>query len=159
VSGWNETGWEVTPEEVQVELRHGSAVRPAKYSHLNASLVEGTTIVAKVHPLQLTPQQVYAKLAGHKGLQAHVDTTVAKVDGLSEACLTEETSDNCRGRIMVTDLNVPYFSWQPSPSPGEPSEPAIVDQPGTGATKSGATTQRVAALPLLALLGAALAAA
>lgn len=159
VSGWNETGWEVTPEEVQIELKHGSVERPAKYSHLKPSHVEGTQIVAKVHPLQLSPQQVYAKLAGHKGLEAHVDTVVDGVAGLSEACLTEESSDKCRGPVSVTDLVVPYYSWQPSPAL-TPTQPVVVDTAldtaPEKATKSGAATPTGAAL---ALLAAALAAA
>jgi len=157
VSGWNETGWEVSPGEVQIELKPGSVIRPAKYSHLNATTVEGTQIVAKVRPLQLSAQQVYAKLAGHKGLQAHVDTVVDGVAGLSEACLSE-ASGKCRGQVAVTDLHVPYYSWEPSPSPGQPvaaqPEPATV-----GVQKSGTPAATGAALPLLALVGVFLAAA
>jgi hypothetical protein len=119
VSGWNETGWEVTPAEVQIELKHGSVERPAKYSHLKPTFTNGTQVLAKVRPLQLSPQQVYAKLAGHKGLEAHVDTLVDGVAGLKEACLTEESSDKCCGLISVTNLVVPYYPLH-SPSPGQP---------------------------------------
>jgi len=51
-SGFDEAGWHVPPEEVQLQLLPGSVQRRPKYLHENATLVEGTDALPEEHAVE-----------------------------------------------------------------------------------------------------------